>query len=830
MTKGSDSGRSVRWAHLNQWMFESSPDCVKLLDLDGLLLDMNLNGQCAMEIDDIAHLCGQEWRAFWPAQSHIDIEAALVAARAGQVGRFNAFCPTAKGSPRWWDVTVTPIRGDSGHVDCILSVSRDITALHTAEEEQRESAERLQFLLEAAQVGEWSLDLADGRAQTSRLHDRCFGYDEPVGTWCFETFIQHVHPNDRQRVEDTFRRVAAELREWQFECRVIWPDRSVHWISGLGNIYGSAGGQAGRMVGTVTDITRRKRAEMLAEGQKAALELAVAGAPLRSILDVLARTAEEGVGETIIASVMLVDEDARCLRHGSAPSLPESYSSAIDGLEIGPAMGSCGTAAFLRKPVIVTDIKHDPLWADFRHVALANGLRSCWSQPILSSQGEVLGTLAAYRTEPCAPSLAEREAMGLLLSTASLVLDRHRQALERQQAEAALRQLAEALSTADRRKTEFLATLAHELRNPLAPILNGIEAMKLNKNDLATQERIRDMVARQAMHMTHLIDDLLDVARITSGKLDLRKEQVVLQDIVATAVDTSLPLIEAGAHELSIHMPELPLWLEADPTRIAQAISNLLNNAAKYTARGGHIELVVALAGDTIEVAVTDNGVGLSEEARSTVFEMFTQVRPGGKKLQDGLGIGLTLVKQLAELHDGVVSVSSPGLGAGSTFSFTLPLRGAVQSSPLPGPTATIAEPDMKRNGRSLRILVVDDNVDAAEVLAALLEMNGYELRVAYDGQQALELAEQFVPDAIFLDIGMPGMSGFEVAKALRARPPLAQAAIIALTGWGAASDRTESKAAGFDHHLTKPTNFDDIEALLISLTARPPKTGFSLH
>lgn len=817
MIKGSSLGGSINRSELNQWMFESSPDCVKLLDLDGRLLDMNRNGQCAMEIDDIASFCGCEWRAFWPQQSHGNIEAALADARAGRMGRFRAFCPTAKGAPRWWDVTVTPISGDSGQIEHILSVSRDVTAQHTAEQELHEGAARLQFILNTAQVGEWSLNITTGRINTSQQHDHCFGYSEPVTDWTIETFISHVHPLDRQHVEAAYRQALAKHEAWRFECRVIWPDHSIHWIGVLGNFYHSTSGQAERMVGTVIDITPRKRAEILAGGQKTALELAVSGAPLLSILDVLTRAAEEGVGETIIASVMLLDDDRRRLRMGSGPSLPEAYRNAIDGVEIGPAVGSCATAAFLKETVIAVDIEHDPLWVEFRALALANNLRSCWSQPILSSQNEVLGTLAVYRSEPWAPTQAEREAMTLLLSTASLVLDRHRQALERQQAEASLRKLAEEARAADRRKTEFLAILAHELRNPLAPILNGIEAMKMGQGDPARLSRIRDMMARQATHMTHLIDDLLDVARITSGKLELRKEWVTLQEIVATAMDASLPLIEAGAHKLNVDMPESTLWLYADPTRIAQVVSNLLNNAAKYTAQEGRIELKVTRDDEAVEVSVTDNGLGLSGEALSTVFEMFTQVRPGGKGLQDGLGIGLTLVQQLVELHGGTVSVISPGLGAGSTFSVRLPMQGAGDL-PRTSSRAKESEIHCTRSGHRLRILVVDDNIDAAEVLVALLEMSEHEVSVAHDGLKAIELAEQFGPDVIFLDLGLPGMSGLEVARNLRAQPRFASVTLVALTGWGAENDRAQSKAAGFDHHFTKPANFDRIEALLTRL------------
>ncbi|TWI52420.1 PAS domain S-box-containing protein [Pseudomonas duriflava] len=818
----NDHDASTDWLHLSQWMFEGSPDCVKLLDLDGRLRVVNRNGQCALEIDDISTVLGGAWCSFWPEESQSEVEASLVAARAGRVTRFSAFCPTAKGAPKWWDVTVAPVRSETGEVEAILSISRDVTALQVAKDEQRENAARLQFMLSAAQVGDWELDLVTGRARTSRLHDQCFGYSQPVDEWSLERFLASVHPDDRERLQRDYEQALATHGEWAFECRVVWPDRSVHWISALGSIYRSKKGQPDRMVGTVVDITSRKRAEAVALGQKKALELALAGAPLPAILDVLTRAAEEGAGETIMASVLLMDPATGCLRHGSAPSLPATYSSAIDGLSVGPAVGSCGTAAYRGEPVMVTDIAQDPLWKDFKTLALTHGLRSCWSQPILSPQGRVLGTLAVYRDHPWEPTAADRESMGLLLNTVALVLDRHQQLMERQQAEADLRALTEELTEANRRKTEFLATLAHELRNPLAPILSGLEVMKLASDDRATLGRVREMMERQAAHMTHLIDDLLDVARITKGKLLLRKERVTLQSIISTAIDTSLPLIEAGAHNLSVQVPEEPLLLDADPTRLAQVISNLLNNAAKYTPKGGCITLGVEQADDAVDITVIDNGIGLTAEALGTVFDMFAQVDQGSAQAQDGLGIGLTLVQRLVELHGGTVMATSPGLGGGSKFRVHIPTIDQKSTEVLP---LRIHQPHIDEQRGGLRILVVDDNIDAAEVLSTLLEMSGHTLHMVHDGYQALEAVESFRPDVMFLDIGLPDLNGFEVAKALRLKPKLKDMAIIALTGWGAEQDRVQSKEVGFDYHLTKPANFQEIERLLSSLSPASPTT-----
>ncbi|WP_119156618.1 EAL and GGDEF domain-containing protein [Caldimonas tepidiphila] len=438
MPTGEGGGAVPCSPGLSEWMFESSPDCVKVLDLDGSLLAMNGNGQCAMEIDDFGRWRGRAWTSFWPQDGRPLMEAALEAARQGRVGHFDAFCPTAKGSPRWWDVKVTPILGSGGRVERLLSVSRDVTALQRSREELRETASRLQFTLEAAEIGDWDLNLQGRTMRCSLRCGRCFGYAEPVEDWSCETFFEHVHPEDRADVRATIEEALCRHHDWRFQCRVVWPDGSVHWISAHGSVYRSAG-KVERMLGIVVDITAQKRGEALALGQKKVLELAISGAPLPVLLDALARVAEERSGGLVKASILLLDEDGRHLRHGAAPSLPEGYNAAIDGVAIGPRVGSCGTAAHLGRPVIVRDIANDPLWADFRDLALAHGLRACWSQPILSFEGRVLGTLASYCGEVREPTVRERESMAMLVNTAALVLDQRREAEERRAAESALR-------------------------------------------------------------------------------------------------------------------------------------------------------------------------------------------------------------------------------------------------------------------------------------------------------------------------------------------------------------------------------------------------------
>jgi PAS domain S-box-containing protein len=371
-----------------------------------------------------------------------------------------------------------------------------------------------------------------------------------------------------------------------------------------------------------------------------------------------------------------------------------------------------------------------------------------------------------------------------------------------------LKQAEERLREADRNKNDFLAVLAHELRNPLAPLFNALGILKRPDAGQAALVEARDMAERQVHHLARLVDDLLDVSRITHGKIELRKEHMELSIAVARAVETALPAIEAQGHELTVSLPPAPIWLHADLVRIAQVLSNLLNNSAKYTKPAGKISLSVEEAGGEAVVRVRDTGIGMPEAALSQVFEMFAQAAPPDSRSPMSLGVGLRLVKSLVELHGGSVLAQSAGPGKGSEFVVRLPtvappVRLADEVAPLPQPTPP------------RRVLVVDDNADAASSLAVLLKLEGHEARVAHNGPSALEAVEQSPPDVVFLDIGMSGMDGYEVARRLRALRGARGLKLIALTGWGQEHDRQRARAAGFDHHLTKPVVPNQLHALL---------------
>lgn len=366
---------------------------------------------------------------------------------------------------------------------------------------------------------------------------------------------------------------------------------------------------------------------------------------------------------------------------------------------------------------------------------------------------------------------------------------------------------------ADRRKDEFLATLAHELRNPLAPIRNWVNVLRLSGSS-EQGSHIWDLMDRQVSHMVRLVDDLMELSRITRGKIELRMEVVELAPIVAAAVEASRPLIESERHDLTIDMPDEPVVVRADAVRLAQVISNLLNNAVKYTDEGGAITLSLRQDSSAAIISVKDTGIGIPPTALPRVFDMFVQADGSDRRARSGLGIGLTLVRSIVEMHGGRVEARSAGTNMGSEFVVRLPL-----STMVPAPAESDVLPMHRFRGMT-RVLVVDDNHDAADSLGALMGMLGADVRVAYDGRAALELFDAFQPAAVFLDLGMPDIDGYEVAHQIRSRPNARDTVLIALTGWGQERDRRRSAEAGFDRHLAKPADIETLQLVLLSVAS----------
>ncbi|WP_323140876.1 PAS domain-containing hybrid sensor histidine kinase/response regulator [Massilia phyllosphaerae] len=466
---------------------------------------------------------------------------------------------------------------------------------------------------------------------------------------------------------------------------------------------------------------------------------------------------------------------------------------------------ACARALRSGEAVIVEDVLLDPPYAAFRAIAAQSGYRAVLSIPLRVPGGEVLGMLSAHFRAPHRASAHQLRVLELYGRQAVDLIDRLR--------------TEQALRDADRRKDEFLATLAHELRNPLAPISNAMILLRPNGDHRRRADHLIGMVQRQVRHIVRLVDDLLEVSRITRGKIELRRTPAVLADILHAALETTRPLIEQAGHRLRADLPDEPLVLDADSVRLTQVFSNLLNNAAKYTPPGGDIALAARRVGPEVEVSVRDNGIGIPAAMLGRVFDIFVQGdrngdgSNGGNGSNGGLGIGLTMARSLVELHAGRIEARSDGPGLGSEFVVRLPL---LLHTPADAPAPDTASAPL--SGR--RLLVVDDNRDAADSLALLLSSSGAEVRVGYGGEEALAAIAGWAPDAAIIDLGMPGIDGCQLAGMLRADLRYRGMLLVALTGWGQRADRERSRACGFDAHLTKPA---EIAALTACLAAGAP-------
>ncbi len=374
------------------------------------------------------------------------------------------------------------------------------------------------------------------------------------------------------------------------------------------------------------------------------------------------------------------------------------------------------------------------------------------------------------------------------------------------------------LRESDRRKDEFLALLAHELRNPLAPLRNGLQVVRMSQ-DQSVRERSQEMMERQLGHMVRLVDDLLDISRVSRNKMDLRMSRIVLSEVIRSAVETARPAIDAAGHHLDVALPREAVYLNADLIRLAQVFSNLLTNSAKYTERGGRIQIAAKTQDGMVSILVQDNGIGIPANSLKTIFDMFSQVDRSIERATGGLGIGLALVKGLVEMHGGTVEAHSPGPGRGSTFTVRLPIMERMPESTLARPTATEERPQVVIR----RILVVDDNRDGAESLAEMLRLLGHDVEIAHDGIEGVRKAEEYRPEIVLMDVGMPRLNGLDATRRIREQLWGRFLTIIALTGWGQDADRALSKAAGCDGHLVKPVNLTELAKIL----KEPVKQGF---
>ncbi len=571
---------------------------------------------------------------------------------------------------------------------------------------------------------------------------------------------------------------------------------------------------SGRITGAskiARDVTARKRAEaavreharLLREVAAAGLTIHSAGT-LDSVLRVIAEEARRVLGAHRGVASLTVGDD--CGQATSAVSTSADHDRWRESSVPPPVEAACAEVCRTNRPLRLTraELEAHPAWQESSG---SRGeyppLRGWMAVPLVSRGGRNLGLIRVSDKDDGDFSESEEAALVQLAHVASVAIENAR--------------LYGELREADRRKDEFLALLAHELRNPLAPLRNGLQIMRLAEADRDAVAQARAMMDRQLGHMVRLIDDLLDVSRISRGKMELRRSRVLLADVVSSAVETARPLIEAGGHRLAVSLPPGPVPLDADLTRLAQVFGNLLTNSAKYTPRGGHIRLDAERHLGEVVVSVQDDGIGIPAEALGRVFDMFSQVDRSVERSSGGLGIGLALVKGLVEMHGGTVAAESPGPGRGSTFTVRLP---APEGGPGPVSQGGAEGPPTGRGPRR-RVLVVDDSRDTAESMAAMLRLLGDEVRTAHDGAEAVRAAEEFRPEVILMDVGMPRLNGLEATRQIRERPWGRGVVIVALTGWGQEADRERSREAGCDGHLVKPVNLPDLQKLLRELRER---------
>ncbi len=957
------------------------------------------------------------------------------------------------GQWRLCSVRAVPVFDNQGEISEWVGVNNDITDLKKAEEELRDGREQLDFALVAADLGQWSLNLADHTARRTLRHDQLFGYEALLPEWTYETFLAHVVPDDRAAVDADFQKAVATGSLWAVECRIRRADWAVRHIWTKALIRRDAAGQVDQMLGIVGDITDRRHAK---ERQTFLVKLADALRPLSDWVDlqaeasrvlgehlganrvvyfeicgdeyVIERDYTAGVqplaGRYPIASfgqALLADlVDGRTIIEADAttqPDRPISEQAAFAAVQVrghvdvslvkggrfvaGMTVQVADRRDWTTQEVALIEDTAERTWAAVERARAEAALHESEARyrAVVEGQSEMVcrfgvdGTIqfangayaralgtskealegsdfwnlipAADRPSvkkmldgltPDAPEVSiENRFMtkdgvrwmlwtnrglrfdsdGRLLEAQSAgidITDRRRAEASLRESEQRFRLVADAapvliwlrgtdklcywfnqpwlaftgrsmeqevgngwaegvhpddfdrclqtyiaafdartpfsmeyrlrrhdgefrwlidngvprygadgefdgyigscvdvteyknadaeLRDADRRKDEFLATLAHELRNPLAPIRNGLQVMRLSGSDDSIVVEVRSMMERQLNQMIRLVDDLLDVSRITRDNLNLKKQQVELAAVIRSAVETSRPLIEQADHTITVTVPQTPIYLAADLTRLAQVFSNLLNNSAKYTPAGGRIWLVVEGFENEVAVTVGDNGLGIPAESLPQIFKMFSQVDRNMEMAQGGLGIGLTLVRRLIEMHGGTVEARSDGPGQGSEFTVRLPVLKLTQQP------VTIAGNEIAMAKAQRRILVVDDNQDSAKSLALMLKLMGNEIHMSHDGLAAVHDAEHFRPDLILLDIGLPKLNGYDACRRIREQSWSRDLEIVALTGWGTEDDRRLAIEAGFDHHLVKPVEL----AALNQLLAAPETQSSSLQ
>jgi PAS domain S-box-containing protein len=675
--------------------------------------------------------------------------------------------------------SAAPIRDTDGNIAGAVMVFHDVSERRRVEAALREVQARLDATLSAAEIGTWTWDIRKDIVVADRILARMFSVTPEVAAGAsLQSYLAAVHTEDRRRLE---RAIAEALQAagstLELDFRLVCPNSTVRWVTARGRVHRDAEGEPTDLPVVLVDITERKAAENA-----------------RSMLAALVESSDDSIISKTLEGI-ITSWNAGAER---------MFGYQADEMIGQPILKLIPSHLADEEPDILAKLKRGERIAHYETVRVRKDGSffdvSLTVSPIKDASGRIIG--ASKIARDITQRKRDEKSLRELYSAAQ------REIANRERAEAALREN-------DRRKDEFLATLAHELRNPLAPIRQAALVSKATTATEAQKRWAHEVINRQVQNMALLLDDLLDISRVTRGMLELRKEPTELAAVVDAAVETARPILDARRHTLSIRLPPEPVVFSADPLRLAQVLSNLLTNAAKYTDPEGYIELRAAVTTGELLISVTDSGIGITAEALDRIFTMFSQVKSAQDRSEGGLGIGLALAKGLVELHGGRITAHSAGPGRGSEFTVRLPFINDDQRRLDPAEDAAHCQAP-KRS-----VLIADDNRDGAESLAMLLRMQGHEVTVVHNGREALAAFDRSHPNVVLLDIGMPELDGYEVAREIRERATGAGSMLIAVTGWGQRNDKERAEAAGFDSHFTKPVDLAGLEELL-----RQPRPG----
>jgi PAS domain S-box-containing protein len=762
-----ENAERVQSARLLAAIVESSDDAIISKTLDGTIRSWNAAAERLFGYT-AEQAVGRPITMLIPADRLDEEDRILAQVQAGKpVEPFDTVRRRADGRTVPVAVRVSPIRDDAGRIVGASKIARDISERIRTQDRLRASEEREAFVRTSSGVGFWYCDLPFDVLEWDELVKGHF-WLPPDARVTIDTFYARIHPDDREPTRRAIAKSIEDRTQYDTEYRTVNPDTgAVRWVRAIGRTFYAADGTPTRFDGVTLDVTARKAAEGALRASEGRYRTLVEQVREHAIFGIDTAGRAETWNEGVLRVLGFEEDEFLGVDIASTIFTPEDVANGVAQKELDDAAehGSASDDRWMRKK---------------------DGTRF-WAAGITTARRDDAGRLVGYTK-----------------------VMRDMTAQKRMQDE--LRQLAADLSEADRRKTEFLAMLAHELRNPLAPIRNAVQTLRLTAGGEPTVATASALMERQVGQMVRLVDDLLDVSRVSRGKIELRLGRVELASVVHHAVEATRSLYRSMNHDLTVSLPADPIHLHADAARLTQVVGNLLNNACKFTDTGGRVRLAVVREGGEAVIRVTDTGVGLAEGQLSRIFDLFAQVDTSLERSTSGLGIGLTLVKTLVEMHGGTVAVRSEGLGLGSEFEVRLPIP-AVEPAPAPPPAGETAPTPARR------ILVADDNRDSAESLAMLLELTGHETRTAHDGLAAVAAAEAFRPDVLLCDIGMPKLNGYEVACRIRDQPWGRGMVLVALTGWGQEEDRRKSQEAGFDAHLVKPV---DHAALAKLLAERP--------